>query len=111
VAAPGQNPAPSITSISPQWVFSHGAASVQFNLIVNGTNFIEGSIVQLDGLNRPTKFISSSKLQATITGGDIFSPGTAGITVQTPTPGGGTSNVVTFTIKPLWEIFIPLVRR
>ena len=118
VAAPGQNPAPSITSISPEWVFSHGAASSQITLVVNGVNFVEGSTVQLDGVdgsggyhNRPTKFVSSTQLQATITGGDLFSPGTAGISVTSPAPGGGTSNVVTFTIKPLWQLFVPFVKR
>jgi len=38
-------------------------------------------------------------LNAIIPASDVFSPGTANITVFNPTPGGGTSSVIAFTIQ------------
>jgi 6-phosphogluconolactonase (cycloisomerase 2 family) len=113
VAQPGQNAAPSITSINPLWVFSYGAASKQIKLTVAGTghNFIQGSTVQLDGASRPTKFVDDNHLQVTIFASDLISPGSVGITVFTPTPGGGTSNALTFTIRKWYPLFLPLMRK
>src|SRR2546427_7307399 len=44
---------------------------------------------------------SSTQLQAAISSSDIFSQGAAQVTVFNPTPGGGTSNAVNFTITSL----------
>jgi predicted outer membrane repeat protein len=109
VAAPGQNPVPSITSISPSWTWSLGAGSPEFTLVVNGTNFVDGATVQWNGSDRPTKFISSTKLQATIFGADQLDPSTSSIMAQNPAPGGGTSNVLTFIVRQLFKLFIPMV--
>ena len=111
VAQPGDNAPPTLTGINPLWVFSYGAGSKQLQLTVTGQNFIQGSTVQIDGINRPTLFVDSAHLQATILGSDQFSPGTAGITVFTPGPGGGTSSALTFTIRKLFRLFVTLVRK
>jgi 6-phosphogluconolactonase (cycloisomerase 2 family) len=113
VAQPGQNAAPSITSINPVWVFSYGAASKQIKMTVAGAghNFIQGSTVRLDGASRPTKFIDDNHLQVTIFGSDLISPGSVGITVFTPTPGGGTSNALTFTIRKWYPLYLPFMRK
>ena len=49
----GGNPVPSITTIAPASVQVNGA---QFTLTVNGTNFVNGSIVRVNGVNRATTF-------------------------------------------------------
>jgi hypothetical protein len=102
---------PAITAISPEWVFSHGAASKQFTLIITGTNFIAGAVAQIDGDNRPTQFVSSTQLKATIFGSDSALPTSLGISVINPAPGGGTSNTLPFVVKPLYLNFIPIVIR
>jgi IPT/TIG domain len=94
VIAPA-NPAPTITSLNPS---TATAGSAAFTLTVTGTNFVTGSAVRWNGANRPTTFVSGTQLTAAIPAGDIATSGTASITVFNPTPGGGTSNAVDFTI-------------
>jgi hypothetical protein len=59
---PGPNPAPKLTSLSPDTVI---AGSGGFTLTLNGSNFIPGSVVQVNGSNRPTTYVSSTQLSAT----------------------------------------------
>jgi hypothetical protein len=89
------NPVPTLTAISPTLTGAGGAA---FTLTLTGTNFISGSTAQWKGSPRTTTFVSATSLTAAITAADIASSGTAAITVVNPTPGGGTSNALTFTI-------------
>ena len=88
------NPKPATTSLSPTAVAAGGLA---FTLTVNGGGFINDSVVRWNGSNRATTFISSKQLMAAIPAADIASGGTVQVTVFTPAPGGGTSNVKTFT--------------
>ena len=69
-----------------------------FTLTVNGTGFASDSIVNWNGSPRTTSFISSSQLTATISASDVATNGTASITVTSPSPGGGVSNVLFFEI-------------
>jgi len=90
------NPTPTLSSLSPT---SAVAGTGPFTLTVNGTNFKNGSVVRINGSNRTTSFVGSSVLTAQITAADINTAGTAVITVFTPTPGGGVSNGLNFTIN------------
>ncbi|MFZ0270475.1 MAG: VCBS repeat-containing protein [Acidobacteriaceae bacterium] len=69
-----------------------------FTLTVNGTGFVPGATVNWNGTARPTTYISSSRLMATITRSEISVPKTALVTVTNPAPGGGTSNSVPFAV-------------
>ncbi|MEO6725902.1 MAG: IPT/TIG domain-containing protein, partial [Blastocatellia bacterium] len=89
------NPTPTITSIAPATI---GAGTGAFALTVNGTGFVAGSVVQFNGANRPTTFVSDTKLIAQISAEDIASAGTVAIRVVSPAPGGGTSNDAVLTI-------------
>jgi hypothetical protein len=89
------NPVPTLTSISPT---STGAGGAAFTMTLTGTNFVNGSTAQWKGSARTTTFVSATQLTAAITAADIAASGTAAITVVNPTPGGGTSNSLTFTI-------------
>jgi hypothetical protein len=91
----GQNPTPLITSLSPD---TELAGSAAFTLTVNGTDFTPNSLVRWNGVDRTTTYVSTTRLLATIPSGDIAAPGTAQVTVFTPGPGGGTSNIQPFTI-------------
>ena len=92
----GVNPVPLLSlPLSPAAAAPEGAA---FLLAVTGVNFVPGSVVNWNGSPRTTSFVASSRLTATISASDITSAGTALITVVTPTPGGGTSNVGFFEI-------------
>lgn len=72
--------------------------SAGFNLIVNGSGFVAGAVVDWNGSPRTTLIISHDQLKAQITATDVATRGTAAITVVNPGPGGGTSNVVYFPI-------------
>jgi YVTN family beta-propeller protein len=88
-------PVPTIASLSPAIAANGGAG---FTLIVNGTNFVFTSVVQWNGSNRSTAFVSSSRVTAQISAADIATAGAATITVFNPAPGGGSSNSATVAI-------------
>ena len=90
------NPGPVATSLSPTRTMAGGSA---FILTVTGSKFATASKVRWNGTDRPTTFISSTQLQASIDAADVAVAGTAEVTVFTPAPGGGTSTPLTFTIS------------
>ena len=90
------NPVPAVTSIAPSALV---AGSPALALTVTGSNFSSTSTVQWNGSSRTTNFVSSTSLQSAISAADIATPGTASVTVTNPTPGGGTSGALTFTIQ------------
>jgi IPT/TIG domain len=89
------NPAPSLTSISPTSVTADGAA---FTLTATGSSFLSSSVVNVNGSARTTTYISPTQLQAAITAADIAYTGNLSITVTTPAPGGGPSASQTLTV-------------
>jgi hypothetical protein len=91
------NGLPVITSLSPASATVGGSA---FPLTVNGTGFVNTSVVRWDGSDRLTSFSSSSQLTALITATDIASASSHSVTVFNPAPGGGLSNALTFTVTP-----------
>jgi hypothetical protein len=95
-ALPINNPAPTIASLAPTGATVGGAA---FTLTVNGANFVASSAVYWNGTALTTTFASATQLTAQVPASDIASAGSASVTVSNPTPGGGTSAAVTFTIN------------
>jgi hypothetical protein len=93
--SPPPNPVPVISALSPSFASVGGP---QFTLAVTGSNFVATSVVTWNGASRPTTFLSSTDLRATISPADIASVGTATVAVATPSPGGGVSAPMTFTI-------------
>ena len=89
------NPVPVISSLSPTSVLEDGP---DLTLTVNGSNFVAGSRVRLNGSNQSTTFVSSTQLTARIQDNDTRQPGALSITVFNPTPGGGTSNALPLTV-------------
>ena len=84
---------PSVSSLSPS---TATAGSAAFTLTVNGTNFVNGSVVRWNGANRTTTFVSATKLTAAIPATDVAATGTPPITVVNPD--GRTSNALSFTV-------------
>jgi len=92
---PSPNPVPGIASLSPSTGDVGGPGLL---LMVNGSNFVPGSVVRWNGADRATTFVNSSQLQASILPSDLAAVGTAQVTVFNPPPAGGLSNAVTFPI-------------
>jgi len=84
---------PAVTTTNPT---SANAGGAGFTLVVNGTLFAPGMVVRWKGQDRPTTFVSSSELRASIPASDIAVGGTAIISVATA--GCRTSRSLAFTI-------------
>jgi hypothetical protein len=100
------NPTPAISGLNPSSATPGGPG---FTLTVNGTNFINGSVVRWNGLDRTTTYVGATQLTALITAADIASANTASVTVFNPAPGGGASNPATFAVGAPGTIYLPLV--
>jgi hypothetical protein len=76
------------------------AGSPAFTLTVGGAGFVSGSILQWDGSDRPTEFVSFTELTAEIAAEDIASVGVFPIRVVSPGPNNGNnySNIRTFQV-------------
>src|SRR5206468_3695099 len=97
------NPLPTVTTLSPP---SKTSGSPAFTLTVNGTNFKSSSIVRFNGAARTTAFVSATQLTAQILVTDIAAVGNFPITVNTPAPGGGTSNAVNLVVS---AVALPII--
>jgi len=69
-----------------------------FTLTVNGTGFRSGATVNFNGTPLATTFVNSSQLTTVVPAANIASAGTASIMVVNPSPGGGRSNPLSFSI-------------
>lgn len=89
------NPLPGILTLDPG---SAGVGTASFALEVNGFDFVKSSRVFWDTSERPTTFLTSTKLSAAIPATDLGVPGNPVITVSNPPPAGGLSNSFSFAI-------------
>lgn len=89
------NPVPAIIALSPAFTDAGGPG---FTLTVSGAGFASGSVAYLGTAAMTTSFVSATELTAQIPAAQIGTTGTATVTVQTPAPGGGTSNRLLFEI-------------
>jgi hypothetical protein len=77
-----------------------------YQLTVTGKEFVASTVVVFNGTTLTTTVVSSTELQVTITTDQISGPGTASVTVSTPSgntgyvgcSSGGTSSAITLTI-------------
>ncbi|MGO9404293.1 MAG: hypothetical protein ACLPVW_12585 [Terriglobales bacterium] len=92
------NPAPAITTLSPTAVAAGEVGLNGFTLTVTGSNFVSLSTVEWNGTQLPTELVSSTELLAQVSLGDVETAGSVSVDVVTPSPGGGSSNALTFTI-------------
>jgi hypothetical protein len=90
------NPAPVMSSISPGFATDGGAA---FPLTITGTGFGATSTAYWGATALSTQYVSPTQLTAQVTAAEIASGGIVAITVQSPAPGGGTSNAMQFEVN------------
>ena len=67
-------------------------------MVVKGTGFRARSLVRLNGVSKPTTYVSATELRAAIPASDVTTQKTIIVTVATSAPGGGVSNRVNFTV-------------
>ena len=90
------NPIPAVSTLQPNTVV---AGDPDFTLTVNGSSFAPGATVQWNGADRPTTFISPTKVSAQIPASDLTVPGIVPVTVSNPIPGGGASGSQPFYVN------------
>jgi hypothetical protein len=101
------NPLPKLTGISPTSVQAGATAPI---LAVTGTGFVnQSSTILVNGVQRPTTFISSAQLTTPLTGSDLLVAGVDQVQVVNATPGGGTSAIQTFAINPTHLLGLPVL--
>lgn len=100
VLAPGQNPKPVAET-----TFVEIAGSVR--LTVSGSDFVSGAEVLLNGVVKPTTFVDSTRVIATISRADLATSKT--VRVRNPGPGGGASNGL--FLKEYYFTFAPIIGR
>ena len=98
-------PTPSIGALSATTIT---LAEVESGFVLNvyGSQFVSSSVVVINGTTLTTLIINSTELQVTITTALISAPGTASVTVNTPSgntgdlgcTSGGTSAALILTI-------------
>src|SRR5258708_39582432 len=92
------NPVPAVSTLVPS---SAASGSPALTLTVSGSDFVAASTVNWNGVALATSYVDASHLTATVPASDVTAPGTASVTVFNPSPGGGTSSKLTFTINAL----------
>jgi hypothetical protein len=98
-------PAPVIGSLSDSTI-TFAQVQQGFLLTVNGSHLVASSVVVINGTTLSTQVVSNQELQVTITATLISGPGTASVTVNTPSgnsgyvgcSSGGTSKALVLTI-------------
>jgi len=101
------NPLPKLTGIAPT---SAQAGSTESILAVTGTGFVnQSSTILVNGVPRPTTFVSSTQLSTPLTGSDLLVAGVDQVQVVNATPGGGTSAILTFAVNPTHLLGLPVL--
>ena len=90
------NPVPAISSLAP---ISASAGSAAQTLTLNGSGFIPSSTVTYNGSARAAAYISAAQLTISLSAADQASAGAYPVVVTNPSPGGGVSNAMEFTIS------------
>ncbi|HTZ74219.1 MAG TPA: hypothetical protein VMB47_09890 [Candidatus Aquilonibacter sp.] len=92
------NPVPAISSVSPAAAAINSGPNTL--ITVTGSGLVSDSVILVNGAPRITANPSPGSLTANLTAGDLANSGVTQIQVMNPTPGGGTSNPLPFTIDP-----------
>ncbi|HET7106827.1 MAG TPA: Ig-like domain repeat protein [Candidatus Acidoferrum sp.] len=94
----GTYPVPSLTSIDPTSVI---ATNPGIRINAFGSNFAPTAVLTFNGISQTTSVIDSQQLFATVPASQIGvnNVGTVQVTVTNPTPGGGTSASIPFSIQ------------
>lgn len=84
-----------VSGLSPS---TYLAEHLDFAMTVNGLRFTSGSIVYWGSSALSTTYVSATQLIAQVPAADVAAVGITPVTVETPQPGGGTSNAFQFEV-------------
>lgn len=91
------NPVPVISLLSPS---SLVVASTPQTLTISGSGFLPASTATFNGVPHAVTYFGSGQLTIGLTTADLAATGSYAVVVTNPTPGGGASTPVNFTVSP-----------
>ena len=92
---------PAITRLCPT---AMPIGSPSSTLTVQGANFTASSVVDWNGSPLSTTYVSATQLTAVVPAAPLTAHGTVSVTVATPAPGGGMSNVFPFDVTTTFYV-------
>jgi WD40-like Beta Propeller Repeat len=102
------DPVPTITSVTPTSIQAGTTAPTV--VTVAGSGYVNQlTQITLNGAPLQTTILSNTQASVTLTAGDLALAGVDRIAVANPSPGGGTSNVLTFAVNPTHLIGLPVL--
>ncbi|HEY0703583.1 MAG TPA: hypothetical protein VGD60_12525 [Candidatus Acidoferrales bacterium] len=102
------DPIPTITSVTPNSI--QAGATTSTTVTLAGTGYVnQFTQVTLNGAPLPTIVISTTQATVTLTAGDLAVAGVNRIAAVNPSPGGGTSAVVTLAVNPTHLLGLPVL--
>lgn len=93
---PASNPVPVLTSLNPA---SAPAGSSGLTITLTGSDFVSASTALWNGKPLTTGYTSATTLTAQVSAADLQTAGDATVEVSSPSPGGGTSDGLTFVVN------------
>lgn len=90
------NPAPRLASLDATQAL---AGSGPIRLTLTGDNFSQATVGRVNGAARPTTCLSRTQLAVTLAASDLAGAGTLSIDAMNPTPGGGVTQTLPFTVS------------
>ena len=86
---------PVLNAISPDNIV---AGSATFTITISGSGFIDGSVINWNGLPLTTTYNSSAALTAVVLAANVSTAAMIQVSVSSPAPGGGISSSIPFNI-------------
>lgn len=90
-----ENPVPALTALSPLSVIAGAGAT---KLEVSGTGYVQGAKIVFGATDLTTTLASATSLSATVPAALLQNSGAVPVKVVNPTPGGGASTTIAFTV-------------
>ena len=86
---------PTLTAIEPASLQVNGPLAT---LSAKGTNFIDGAVIEINGVSRMTTFVSTTELRTVLLAEDLAEPLPLEVQVRNPAPGNGSSGKLTVQV-------------
>jgi len=94
---PRPNPVPTIGRLTPSSVLT---GDPSLTVEITGTGFMPGSTLLWQGTPRSFTYLGETRLTTTVSDEELLVPASISVTVVNPSPGGGSSNIVNWTVDP-----------
>jgi hypothetical protein len=108
ISEPGKNPVPVIRRLTPPSA-TKGSVEGEITVVIAGANFMPDAQANWNGEPRTTTYVKPDELHMAISAADLAVAGVASVTVTNPAPGGGESNVTSFTIGDVGDNPVPVL--